>query len=344
MTGIDVGTRSLKGIQLARHKGRVCVEKFFYQDLAANNELYPLDTSAGDTLKALATVSGFQKTPICCAPADGDVLTLDLTLPEMPKKDLESAVRNEIETHLNLKSEDVSVSYLHLKPVPVGDATHNLIKVYCVNRQVLLPLLQSLRAAGTEPKHVDSGILARIALLIFNGTIAPDKNYIQIDIGESHIAVALVHNSKVSISSVLPRGMGAINKLLFDSSGLVYNDAEKIKLSYDLGGESSSIGEIEQNLIDENFQQIFYKVRRLVDVFRVHLKSDPIESVILTGGGSQLKHLPQTIEESFKLPSVIADPFKNIDLYSHSGLQNDSLARLAPYMATAVGLALRGVG
>ncbi|OFZ18226.1 MAG: hypothetical protein A2Z20_11930 [Bdellovibrionales bacterium RBG_16_40_8] len=343
IAAIDVGTRTLKGLQLCKHKGQVCVDKFFFHDMATNNELYPLEIPVYETLKAIIQVNGFQNACITSAPQDNEILTQDLTLPDMPVKDLRSAIFNDIETHLNLSASEISLDYLILKKLNPEGQIQNVIKAYCATRQVTDSQIRSLRAIGLKPRYLESGILARVAMLIFNGYVTENKNYVHIDIGESHISVALISDGKVVISSVLPTGQGAINKLLFDTNGLPYDQAEKIKISYDLAAEETSLNKDDQALIDEIYHQSFYKICRLIDVFKVQLKSDPIYSVQVTGGGSQINNLSKALETYCKLPIEIVNPFKNIEIYIRSKIENNSLALIAPYMSTAVGLALKDI-
>ena len=64
----------------------------------------------------------------------------------------------------------------------------------------------------------------------------------------------------------------------------------------------------------------------------------------MTGGGSQLTHLDKALTDYCGIEAKVANPFRNIDLFGDNRAENEKIARLSPYMATAIGLALRGVG
>ncbi len=61
------------------------------------------------------------------------------------------------------------------------------------------------------------------------------------------------------------------------------------------------------------------------------------------GGGAQVKGLVPQLKDRMQAVVDVANPFGEIDT-SGAGLDQDTLAKLAPLAAVGVGLALRTVG
>ncbi len=342
LTAIDMGSRTLKGLQLANKNGEISVSKYFFHDLATDNEIFPLEASGHQILKTLVDQNQLSRSKVITALQDSEIFTHDLTLPNMPDADLKLAIYNDIETHMNLPRESTYLDYIYLEKAENHRDSKNVIKTYCAKRDSVTKLIENLAYGGLKPKYVDSEILARVAMLTFNKYVDEGKNYVTIEFGESHTSVALISNFKVLMNSVLPTGFGNLNKILFETSGLPYSDGEKVKLTYDPTAEAGD-SEVDLTLIDEHFRQTFYKVRRLVEVFKVQLKSAFIHSVLITGGGSQMINLSKAVESYLDLPVETPNPFRHIKLYNDKDNRSDELARLAPHMASAVGLALRDI-
>ncbi|MCM2282519.1 MAG: pilus assembly protein PilM [Bdellovibrionaceae bacterium] len=339
--GLDIGTRTVKAVQLKKSGGKVFVERFFFQDLAENNDYYPLSAPTDEVLAAAIQTNGFRKRAASICLDENEILTHEARLPKMPAKDLETALRGYIEEQFHLSGDEVCLDHIVLEEGKDDEDSSRLIKTYFAKTENVQKLVQLVRSAGLKPQVIDSGVLARVEMLRFNGYLKAKGNFLVVDIGESHITASLVSNDRVTLSNVIPTGFGAINKMFFETQGMPYDQAELLKLTYDMRAHETEANETEKQL-DEALYEMFYKLQRMVDFFKVSLKRAPIESVLLTGGGSQMSHIQEAMETYCTVPAQVVNPLKNIEIYHSKNLDDARIASLAPYMGTAIGLALRG--
>ena len=339
---VDIGTRTLKGLKLKKSRGKISIASYFFHDLLKENDSFPVVADLSDKLKSLIAVNALAHQQVITCLQDLDMLNQDVTLPDMPKADLEVAIKNNLEEHFNLPAEQARLAYVKLESKDKNGVLIHKYKIYGAHQERVDSQIQTLQDVGLRPKIVDSSVLAQVAMLKHNEFIEADKCYGLLEIGDAHSTISLIVHDKVHLINVLPIGVGSINKLLFETMGISYERAELLKFTYDLEERSGQPDEIQQHC-DEVFNELFYRMQRIVGFFKVYLKDEKIKSLLITGGGSQVKNLDKHFEANFGLPTVIVNPFKNIEIINGQSDQQDKLGEIAPYMATAVGLALRGL-
>ena len=341
LIGVDVGTRTLKGISLTKSKGKVWLENYFFHDLADGNELYPLDAPVFECLRAMIEVKGFKGYRAASCLFDREVIIHDMILPQMPKADLDLAIQNEMEEQFALRTAEACFDHVVIGPAPEGHGTALVYKIYGSKSASVQKLDQMLKDLTLKPVSIESSILAQIAALSFNGYLKAAEDNVLIDIGESRISVSLLSGVKMVVCNILNTGFGNINQVLFESQGLAYDKAENLKLTYNMEASETEADESHQQ-IDEILSEIFYKIQRLVAAYRMRSRSKTIARLLVTGGGSQLKMVTQALQTYCEVAAEVVNPFRNIEIYRPGKVQDTKIVTVAPYMTTAVGLALRG--
>jgi type IV pilus assembly protein PilM len=67
-----------------------------------------------------------------------------------------------------------------------------------------------------------------------------------------------------------------------------------------------------------------------------------VQKILISGGGSKLKGLPEFLSNRFEMPVERLDPFRQIRVDARR-FDPEYMREVVPEMAVAVGLALRGV-
>lgn len=344
--GLDIGNRTLKALKLKKSGDKIYLERYFFYDLAEGNAKFPQVAAIEETLKALVDVAGFKKHLVSGSIDDADVSTFDLQLPKMPDSDLNEAVANEIESRINYPIEEASVDHIVLKETERdGEITLDL-RAYCARMSDIKAILGVLDDASLSLDTLDVTMLANIGMLNFNGYLTDDVFNVVLDIGETKISAALVHGKKPVTTNVVPISLGAINRALQDQLKMSYLDAEKLKNStaQKQEGAAAEASAMALNVVDGVYLEIFQQLQRSMDFFRSMAKGQPIDKILAIGGGAQYGSVLSTIEATCGAPTIAANPFRNIEIFDKKGKSNnEKIGTLAPHMATAVGLALRGL-
>jgi type IV pilus assembly protein PilM len=339
--GIDLGSRTVKGVRLQKSGNQVSLVKFLFHDVGMSKTQFPKEKIEGNELKALMEVAGFAKHRVSTSLDDRDVETCEFVLPEMPVEELGAAVRHEAEQRIHFPVEEAFMDHVILERHKEEGQNVLTIKAYVARRERIKQHLNFLKLAELKPHSLETGMLANVAMLDFNGYISDSDNYVVIDLGESKTSVALVMQKKLVFLNSLPIAGGMINRLLAEKKGLAYQDAEKVKIQYAATHESDDPENAA--IIDGVLLDLLNGVQHSIDYFKVYTKESPISRILLIGGTSQDPHVASALENICKIETQVPNPFKNIEIFKAGQEQGEQVAKLAPQLATAVGLALRGL-
>ena len=344
LLGVDLGKRTIKGVKLMKAKdGTVKLVNHFFQDLAATSEQFPEKANRIEALKAALEIHKLSSSYVASTVRDSQVMSFLFDLPQMSDKELSQIVPLEIAEHANIIVEDHNCDYT-LSPVLSEKPGMTAIRAYCVKREVVLEQMRVLKEVGLKPQNIESEMMAITAMLKFNDYINPQEVVVVLDLGESHLTSGLIADGCLSLTRTHDVSFGTLNQELHEQCNLTYNSAEKIKLNYDFllpVEEGNKVSEV----LSETYLQIFQSVKDSLDFYKECRESyGRIDRILLVGGASQLSCVSLTLDTIFKIPTVVVNPFRKIDIFtaidSHS---QDEIAQLAPYMGIAVGLALASI-
>ena len=173
-----------------------------------------------------------------------------------------------------------------------------------------------------------------------------------IDIGGGTTDLAVFHDGIIKHTAVIPRAGVNITQDIKSGLGVLKSQAELMKKQFGvaLADEVSSNtfisipsirGHKPKEISAKNLAKIIQaRMEEILDHVQHHLRQLNLEDklhggVILTGGGSQLRHLKQLTEFKLGLPARIGFPNQHI-----AGQEATNLNK--PMFATCIGLILRG--
>lgn len=347
LLGVDLGTRSVKGVKLKMKSGRVRLVGHFFQDLSLTTECFPEKVNFDEAFKAALQVRQLATSTASAAIRDSEVSSFRFSLPKMKEKEMRLAVAHELAESAGTDTISINYDYA-LIPKAVGTESETVdVRAYFAKQETVSKRVNQLKRSGLKCKSIETELMAATAMLHFNGYIASEQNQIVIDLGESHIEMGLIIDGELCATKHARIGLGMINENLRNALGMSYEDAEKMKANYSFSGtEASEEKDVEANrIIDNGVTELFRQIKEGIDFFREWPESyGKIDRILLIGGGSQIADVDKVHELFFKIPTTIVNPFKNIDIFEGPNqVDNDEIAKFAPYMATAVGLALASV-
>ncbi|NDG84582.1 MAG: hypothetical protein EBX52_06025 [Proteobacteria bacterium] len=340
LLGVDLGTRTLKGVKLKQEKdGRVVLSGHFFQDLSGTSENFPERVNRDEALKAAIEVQKLKASYAATAIPDSDVLTFNLELPKMSERELGKVVPVEVGEVSNLPMEEHACDFV-LSPVQPENHEVVSVKAYCVKKQRVLDCMKQLKDAGLKPDVVESELMAVTAMLDFNGYLNPGEVLMVVDLGEGHVSSGLIADGALMLTKNHQVSMGNINASLRDRFGLSYEEAAKWIEGFDFSKEPGETPE--SQWLDEEFTSVFKTIKSAIDFYRECPESyGRIDRILLVGGGSQIAGVARIHELVFKIPALVVNPFRNIDVFSLTDdRDHDEIARITPFMSMAVGLAL----
>lgn len=338
--GLDIGSSSLKVVQLRRQGGTAVLET--YGELAlgpyAGGEVGQATNlpaaKIAETLKDLMREANVTTTDTGVSIPFSRSL---LTLVELPRRDdpaeQKTIVELEARKYIPVPVTEVQLDWFVIpEPIPEGAEPPTKAKVLIVavhNDQ--LALLQNVVAgAGLEASFYEIEIFSTIRSVVDE----PVKPVMVLDIGASATKVYVVEHGVVARSHNIPQGGQDVTRTIASAHGLTMSKAEALKKTH---GFASAEGTYDRKTIELVFSRIFQEAKKVQSQFET-LNQKTISSIVLTGGGGVTKELAEYAKTFFSVDVKIANPFAKTEA---PAFMRPVLQEIGPEFAVAVGIALR---
>lgn len=338
--GVDIGSSSLKVVQLRRENGVAVLETYGelalgpYAGVEAGQATNLPPAKIAETLNDLLREANVTtKEAGLSIPFSRSLLTLvELPRRQNPEEQ-KTVIELEARKYIPVPVSEVQLDWFII-PEQIPEGAEPPAKV-----QVLLVAVHNDELALLEGVVRASELLATFYEIEIFSTIRsvvdePVKPVLVIDIGASATKVYVVEHGVVALSHNIPRGGQDVTRTIATSSGISVGSAESLKKQH---GFARAEGSYDVKSIELVFSRIFDEARRALDQFE-HAKGKKVESMVLTGGGGVTKELASYAKTFFSVDVHIADPFGKTRT---PAFMKPVLEAIGPEFAVAVGLALR---
>jgi type IV pilus assembly protein PilM len=346
--GFDIGTRTAKMVQVkgSGHKFGVqgyghcffppetVVEGIIVDPEAMANAIRPvLKKPTFGSINAKRVVTGL--------PA-AKIFTRTLQLPPMDPDDLEQAVRYEVEQYVPVPVNDLSIDYQilnhpHQKKASGASKTEeaqiDVIMVAAptaiVNSYIKLFEFLELQVEAIEPN------LTAVVRAMQNAGQALGTSLI-IDMGSSSTDLT-IYDGAIPLTGSVPVGGDHYTNALVKALGIKPDQATEIKVKFGIG--PSGMRDKVAGALDPQLKDLVKEARRVLKFYQDRSeKQRMIDGIIISGGTASMPGLAEYLQQTLKLPLVVANPWKGLDIKKDKAVGSHD----APMYTTAIGLALRG--
>src|ERR1043166_7035378 len=145
-----------------------------------------------------------------------------------------------------------------------------------------------------------------------------------------------------NIKQVIQLAGNQYTSLLQKELGLTFEQAEAVKRG---GQPPAQVGAVDvDGALETVSDMLALEISKTFDFYRATAEDGDgtVQKILISGGGSKLKGLPEYLSQRFEMPVERLDPFRKIKVDA-GPFHPDSMREVVPEMAVAVGLALRGV-
>jgi type IV pilus assembly protein PilM len=359
--GLDISDLSIKIAKLKQKKASFELESFGEEPIAPAvinaGEIEDQDSLIKALKKAVGSAKGKQiktKYVVVSLPEEKAFFQI-IQMPKVAPQDLRSAVIYEAENYIPVAVED---AYLDFKIVSStkNDLDHLDVLLVAMPKLTVDPYVSSLKSSGLQPVSLEVESLAISRALIQNNF--SDSPILIIDFGATRTGFIIFSGNSLSFTSSITVSSSNFTDLISKNLSVKPQEAEKLKKKHGLEekikikvkDKSSQINRERGKIFDalvpalvDLIQQIkkhlyYYQTHSSHQHLAVNKKN--VSKILLCGGGSNLKGLPQFLRSELKIPVELADPWTNI---LGEGKQNPP--EISPDQSlgytTALGLALR---
>lgn len=330
--GLDIGTNSLRLVQLSNSGSKYSLKSFGYaplpEGLSQSDSKLDMQKIA-QTIETLIKQTGTSTKHVVSAIPGTSTFTATIDLPPMSNQELEKSIKYQAEQNLPVKLDDVRYDYQVIKEDP---QTKELkIMLIAATKAKVNQYTELLNAAKLNVLAIETSAVAMSRSLM-----VPDSpNIIILDIGATTSEIAVLENGILVQTRSFPLAGYAITRAISQQLGLDMSQAEQFKQRFGLSQDKleaqvyKASEPIIRNILDEAIRSIkFYEDQ----------SSKKIQRVVLTGGTSRLPLLLEFIRSYMNVEVMYGNPWSNV---SYASKLNESITKTAPEFATAVGLAMR---
>lgn len=352
--GIDVGTSSIKVVQLRKKKGRAVLETYGelslgpYAGLALGQVTnLPADKIAEAIKDVLRESNVTSNSAGVSIPFKSSLVSL-IELPPAEPKQLQEMIPLEARKYIPVPISEVTMDWWvvptefdhDLDFVQGVDDDNNEIKpetrkvqvlVVSIHNDVLNTYSQIVKNSGLDTSFFEIEMFSSTRALLA-GETAPVMIF---DMGASSTKIYILERGVVKYSHIINRGSQEITMSISRGLNVTFDRAEHMKRNLGSGSptDEKEIYEIisitldfifsEANTVILNYQRKFNKA---------------ISRVILTGGGVAMKGVFELARANFQTEVVMGDPFNKVE---SPAFLEDVLKVTGLEFSTALGLALR---
>lgn len=345
--GVDIGSSSLKVVQLRRERGQAILETYgelslgpyggFEVGQATNLPAEKITETLKDLLREAKVTT---KDCGVSIPFARSLITLVKLPYRKDQKEQKTVIELEMRKYIPVPMSEVQLDWFVVPEAePAQFASEEdgapakqkseMIEVLlvAVHNDELSLLRNVVVGAGLAASFYEIEIFSTIRAVVDE----PVKPVMIIDVGAASTKAYVVEHGIVALSHAVSIGSQDVTRSIAVSGNMSIPQAEAMKKREGLvqGGAHGN-----SELV---FSRIFSEVQRVLMQYETaHRK--PITSIVLTGGGGITKELGAYAKNLFSIDVHVADPFAKTEA---PAFMREILQSIGPEFAVAVGLALR---
>ena len=339
VVGVDIGSSAVRAVEVSGYQtARPSITRYHELPLPEGSvrrgEVIEVATVA-TALKRLWATAGFRSKDIVLGMGGQRVFARDLSV---PRASLEQ-IRESLPFHVQ-----------ELLPVPVSDV---LLDFYPIEEESgeAGPMVKGLLVAGLKDAvnaNVEAAMAAGLHAIhvdfvpfALSRAIAPVRSSrgrdLVVSLGANSTNILVVGDGVPTFVRILPNGGDDVTRAIMSRLNWAPEQAEGAKRALGMGGammrqEDRPVIEVVYEVVGEWLAS----VRNTISYYVNARPMEPVQRILLSGGGAQLMGLPNALADLTKLPVTVADPLQSLSPKARARGQNDRSGDFT----TAYGLAL----
>lgn len=346
--GVDLGSSSLKIVQLRKEKNRIVLETYGeiatgpYADLPVGKNAHLLDAKVREMMRDLMKEAGAKAEEIVVSLPLRSSFVKVISLPIISEEELAEAMPFEARKHIPVPTNEVVLNWLVL---PQGEFSKSEDEGFVKERKMQDVLLVAIHRDTIE-KYQNIFQATRLSVKAFEIEIFSYARALLskelhpsllIDLGAQSTRFVIVDYGVIRMAHTLDRGSLELTDALSRSLGIEFERAERLK--HDTGLSSRPEHKEIRSVIEPILDNIFSEGARVIsEYYKRYGRS--VTKAYLLGGGSLLSGLQDFAVTRFGIEVRPADPFSKVE---YPAFLKETLKNIGPTFATATGAALRAL-
>ncbi len=338
--GVDIGTSSVKIIQLRRDKGRAILETYGeiatgpYRNLAVGQAAVLSPDKLVETLKDLTREANITTNQASIGIPLSSSLLMIIEVPKVSNQMLAKIVPIEARKYIPVPISEVALDWWAIPNQKLNlDETQNVLQVLVVaiHNSMINQSQDFSRSLGWNTDFFEIETFSAIRS-VFGGEMSATA---MIDLGAATSKLAIIDYGVVRLSHTIAKGAQDITLALSRSLGVDFTKAEEIKRK--VGLVERFDGQDLAPTVNSILEYIFSEANRVIADYQ-QKQQRSVNKIILIGSGALLRGLLEVANNSFEIPVELGKPFDKVEA---PAFLTNVLSEAGPGFAVSIGLALR---
>lgn len=339
--GLDIGTSSIKLIEIEESKGGFRLKNFgiatLPKDSIVNGSILNHDAVAS-TIQQLTSNLKIKTKKTVASVSGHPVIIKKITMPLTTDEELEESIRFEAEQYIPFDLEEVNIDFQILDVQEEKTDQMNVMLV-AAKKVMIDEYTKLLSDAGLKPIILDIDVFALENAFEINYTMEENQNVALVDTGASTINVNITKDGISVFTRDIFLGSNQITEELQKQFSVSFEEAEALKIgegidSVDYGGA--------EDIIRKGCENIASEIQKTLDFYN-STTYESVNKIYLSGGCAKAVSFKAIIEEKSNIPTEIIDCLRNIK-YDESAFDPEYIKEITPLASVGIGLALRRLG
>jgi len=346
LVGLDIGSSSIKAVVLKskQKNGSVSykVKKLGYELLPRDAivEGTIIDASAvAETITLMFDENRIANKNVVISVSGNSVIIKKITLPKMDDQELTETIIWEARHNIPYPYEETNIDYSILRPARRSEDKNLDVLLVAAKKDKITNYLNVVEQSHRHSRAIEVDVFALYNIteinyhdIFWNNTLAI------INLGANTINVIVVESGSPQLFRDLPLGGSLITENLSKDLNIGLDEAEKILKGLPVNNIQPAQF---QPVLDLSTQTIIEEIRKTFSFYESGKNEETnIEMILLAGGLSKLKDLPQKFEKNLNIKTEILDPFRNITM-DEKRFRDTFPEDMAAHFGVAAGLATR---
>jgi type IV pilus assembly protein PilM len=340
--GLDIGTNSIKIVELDVSPRKATVVSFGVAPtptgtITGGEIMDPMTLS--QAIKSLLEKTNSKRKHASVGIWGTAVIVKRVSLPKMDLQLLDEQIRWEAEQYIPFDIQEINLEYHVLNSSQASAETMDILLV-AAKKDLIMNYLETVESTGVSCSILDVSTFALANCFMINHPELANETSAIFDIGSGITNFVVVENGEAVFARDIP--MGGLNYTNDIQKGMEVSigEAEGLKLDISLGRPAP---EELKGIVQSSHESFCDELNRSLDFYTSTSNQGKIQRIYITGGGSLMIGLKESLANLSQLPVEVFNPF-NVVQVDKNVIASEYISQIAPLAAVAVGLGLRKAG
>lgn len=337
--GLDVGSASIKVIQVNKNGGKYLVEALGVGANPVGNTTTenPQERKLiAEAIRKTVMDAGIKLRQVRTALSESEVYSRVIEVPPLTEAELSSALGWEAEQYIPVPLKDVNLDWQILgKSGDVNKTEKMLVLLVAAPKAVVAKMTELIQSAGLDPVVLETNILALSRAVV---PVAEVNPILICNLGANGAEIGVVERGRLMFVYAAATGGIALTRSLSQGLKLEFVQAEQYKRAYGMD-ERQLEGKIKEVLIPA-MGVVVNELKKAIHFYVSRNQTTGIKQLILAGGGAQLSGLGTYLANQLNMEVMVSNPLAGWDWNPAIKQRFEGIESV---FAVAVGLAIGGV-